>query len=129
MNKVTIAIKLVELRGKTPIEHLTAYAVRSIEKGVVSYPVANLITYCKDASLRMVLTDKATLESYPLDEMPEVHEVIQMIMRRYKIDDKLIYRKTGVYYTPPKGNEGSLSMNTLLAVCEALHCTLTFVKK
>lgn len=128
MNKEKLGIELSLIRGDKPIEGLTVYAVKSIEEGRSSYPVTNLLTYCEALSLQMVLTDMATDESYPVDDIQEIHDVLQMLMQRWHINDSCMYRKTGIHYTTPKGKTGSLSIVTLLAMCAALHCKLDFIK-
>ena len=112
--------------------NLTSYAIQSIESGRSNYPVANLITYCNDAHLMLTMVDLATED--------------KLLMKRYKIDQKLVYRKTGVHYTPPKSfipedlermksdSDGKkyvapLSIKTLLAVCDVIHCDLQFSQK
>lgn len=127
MNKETLGIELSHMRSGKPINGLTDYAIKSIEKGRSSYPVSNLLVYCGDLSIQMAITDLATDEVYPVDTIQEVHGVLQMLMQRWKIDDTDIYRKSGVHYTAPRGNTGSLSINTMLEMCKVLHCKLDFV--
>lgn len=127
MNKERLGIELSHKRNGRPIDGLTKYAVKSIEEGRSSYPVVNLLVYCEALSLQMTITDLAMDESYPVDTIQEVHDVLQMLMERWKIDDANIYRKSGVHYTAPKGKTGSLSITTLLAMCKVLHCKLDFV--
>lgn len=128
MNKEKLGIELSHIRNGKSIEGLTGYAVKSIEEGRSSYPVTNLLIYCEALSLQMVLTDMATDESYPVDNIQEIHDVLQMLMKRWRIDDSCMYRKTGIHYTAPKGKTGSLSIVTMLAMCSALHCKLDFIK-
>lgn len=127
MNKERLGIELSHKRNGRPIDGLTKYAVKSIEEGRSSYPVVNLLVYCEALSLQMTITDLVMDESYPVDTIQEVHNVLQMLMERWKIDDANIYRKSGVHYTAPKGKTGSLSITTLLAMCKVLHCKLDFV--
>ena len=94
MNKEKLGIELSHIRSGKPIPGLTNYAVKSIEEGRSSYPVTNLLIYCRALSLQVVLTDMATDESYPVDDIQEVHNVLQMLMKRWRIDDTLMYRKT-----------------------------------
>lgn len=75
----------------------------------------------------MTITDLAMDEIYPADTIQEVHEILQMLMQRWKLDEADIYRKSGVHYTAPKGSTGSLSITTMLGMCKALHCKLDFV--
>lgn len=128
MNKEKLGVRLSHIRDGHKITELTGYAVKSIEEGRSSYPVANLITYCEALSTQMVLTDLATDESYPVDAMQDVHDVLQMLMKRWHIDDISMFRKAGVHYTAPKGKTGSLSITTMLAMCGVLHCKIDFVK-
>lgn len=127
MNKEKLGIRLSHIRNGQKITGLTDYAVKSIEEGRSSYPVANLIIYCEALSIQMVFTDLATDESYPVDTIDDVHNVLQMLMKRWHIDDVCIYRKAGVHYTAPKGKTGSLSIATMLAMCGVLHCKIDFV--
>ena len=128
MNKEKLGIELSHIRNGKPIYGLTNYAIKSIDEGRSSYPVTNLLIYCEALSLQMVLTDMATDESYPVDNIQEIHDVLQMLMKRWQIDDALMYRKTGIHYTAPKGKTGSLSIVTMLAMCSVLHCKLDFIK-
>lgn len=128
MNKEKLGIELSQIRGERPIEGLTNYTIKSIEEGRSSYPVANLLTYCEALKLQMVFTDMAMDESYPVDNIQEVHDVLQMLMKRWQVDDSLMYRKTGIHYTAPKGKTGSLSVTTMLAMCSALHTKLDFIQ-
>lgn len=123
---------------------LTPYSVQSIEEAKSNYPVANLIQYCQDKNIQMIIIDKATEDSFTAGTILDVHKVINLLMNRYEIDPKLIYRKTGVYYTPPKSLVQEdldklkangvrfttpLSIKTLLAVCEVIHCDILFQPK
>ncbi len=125
---------------------LTSYAVQSIELARSNYPVQNLITFCQDMSLKFVMTDMATEDRFYPDSVLDVHKVLDLLMKRYRVDHKLVYRKTGVHYTPPKSlipedierlkeeADGRkyvmpLSIKTLLAVCEVIYCDLTFDRK
>lgn len=128
MNKEKLGIELLHMRNGRPISGLTNYAVKSIEEGRSSYPVANLLIYCDALKLQIVFTDIATDESYPVDNIQEVHNVLQMLMQRWQIDDSLMYRKTGIHYTAPKGKTGSLSITTMLAMCAVLHAKLDFIQ-
>lgn len=128
MNKEKLGIELSHIRNGKPIQGLTNYAVKSIDEGRSSYPVTNLLIYCEALSLQVVLTDMATDENYPVGNIQEIHDVLQMLMKRWQIDDALMYRKTGIHYTAPKGKTGSLSIVTMLAMCSALHCKLDFIK-
>lgn len=128
MNKEKLGIELSHIRNGKTIHGLTNYAIKSIDEGRSSYPVTNLLIYCEALSLQIVLTDMATDESYPVDNIQEIHDVLQMLMKRWQIDDALMYRKTGIHYTAPKGKTGSLSIVTMLAMCSVLHCKLDFIK-
>lgn len=122
---------------------LTPYAVQSIELARSNYPVQNLILFCQDMNLTMVMTDMTTEDRFFPNSTLGVHKVLNLLMDRYKIAPKLVYLRSGVHYTPPKSflqedlekmKEGangkkyvaSLSIKTLLAVCEVIHCDLTF---
>lgn len=144
MNQEQIAERLKTVsQGKLYSGNLTSYASKSIEDGRSNYPVSNLITYCKDMNLKMVMFDLTTEDCfYPLSVI-DVHKVLDLLMRRYNVDYKLIYRKTAVHYTAPKSFDENtlkkmkdeskgkksvapLSIKTLLAVCDVIHCDLLF---
>lgn len=108
---------------------LSGYAIASITEGRSSYPVANLISYCNGLDLQFAITDINTDECYDIDDIMDVHNVIKMLMDRYMVDHKLVYRMTAVHYTAPKNGQAPLSINTLLAVCSVLHCKLDFVSR
>ena len=130
MTKEQLADKLKEIRQVNQYSgKLSGYAVRSIEESRSSYPVSNLIDYCEGTNLQMVMTDMATDESYAVHEIMDIHEVIDMLMKRYGIDSQYVYRKTAIHYTAPKNGNASLSVNTLLAVCSSLHCKIDFIRK
>lgn len=124
------------LDGKTYKGHnLSEYAAGSIQNGSSNYPVSNLMVYCRDMGLRLVMTDKATEDVfYPVSTL-EVHTILDLLMRRYKVDYNYVYRKTGVHYTAPKSlvktdkKSSSLSIKTLWAVCETVNCDLDFELK
>lgn len=127
MNKEKLGIELSHKRNGNPIVGLTKYAIKSIEEGRSSYPVSNLLVYCRALSMQMTITDLAMDEIYPVDTIQEVHDVLQMLMERWSLDEADIYRKSGVHYTAPKGNTGSLSIITMLEMCKVLHCKLDFI--
>ncbi len=127
MNKEKLGVELLHRRNGASIVGLSRYVIKSIEEGRSSYSVSNLIVYCEALSLQMTITDLATDEVYPVDTIFEVHDVLQMLMKRWQIDESMIYRKTGVHYTAPKSDSGSLSINTMLSMCKVLHCKLDFV--
>ena len=94
MTKEQLADKLKEIRQVNQYSgKLSGYAVRSIEESRSSYPVSNLIDYCEGTNLQMVMTDMATDESYAVHEIMDIHEVIDMLMKRYGIDSQCVYRK------------------------------------
>ena len=129
MTKEQLAKKLSVVCGKNVYSgELSDYAIRSIKESRSSYPVSNLIDYCKGMDVRMAITDMATDEAYRVFEIMDVHNVIMMLMERYGIDSQYIYRKTAVHYTAPKNGRASLSINTLLAVCSSLHCRIDFLE-
>lgn len=111
---------------------LTPYTLQSIEKSRSNYPVSNLLAYCKGYGLRMVMQDMATEDSFFPKTVLEVHEVLGLLMKRYMVDYQMVYRKTGVHYTSPKSDAENkkygapLSIKTLLAVCETIHCDILF---
>lgn len=147
MNQEQLADKIkAASEGAAYKGDLTSYAVQSIEMGRSNYPVSNLITYCQDQNLQLVMKDMATEDCFYPDSVLDVHKTLDLLMRRYKIDPKLIYRKTGVHYTPPKSliqedlermmSESDsrkymipLSIKTLLAVCDVIYCELSFNRK
>lgn len=147
MNQEQLADRIKEaVNGAAYTGSLTAYAVQSIELARSNYPVQNLITFCQDMNLKFVMTDLATEDRFYPDSVLGVHKVLDLLMRRYQVDPKLVYLKTGIHYTPPKSfipedlermkeeAEGRkyvipLSIKTLLAVCEVIHCDLTFDPK
>lgn len=129
MNKEKLGERLSHIRNGKSITRLSKYVVKSIEDGRASYSISNLIVYCEELSLQMTITDLAFDEIYPVDTIYEVHDVLQMLMERWKIDESIIYRKTGAHYTAPKYDRCSLSINTMLSMFKVLHCKLDFVTK
>lgn len=145
MNQEQIAEKLKAVsQDKVYKGGLSAYAVQSIKSGRSNYPVSNLIAYCQDLGLKFVMTDLATEDCFYPSSVLDVHKVLNLLMDRYEVDHKLVYRKTAVHYTVPKSlveeeleeirakSEGNkyvapLSIKTLLAICEVIHCDLSFV--
>lgn len=125
---------------------LTPYAVKSIEEGRSNYPVSNLIIYCQDMNIRLTMYDMVTEDCFYPDSVLDVHKVLDLLMERYAVDYKLVYRKTAVHYTAPKTFDekalekmqssskrkkyvAPLSIKTLLAVCDVIHCDLCFEAK
>jgi len=128
MTREEIGIKLSELRDGRGIDGLSDYAIQSIEASRSSYPVSNLITMCSGLGIQLVMIDTNTEEIYPIDSVETCHDVIGMLMERYNVDEKLVYRITGVHYTIPKDGHQPLSINTLLSVCSVLKCNLELPK-
>lgn len=140
MNQQQIAERLAQaMGGREYTGPLTPYAVQSIEKGRSNYPVSNLLAYCRDSGLEMVMTDMTTEDRFHPTSVLEVHRTLGLLMDRYEVDCKLVHRKTATHYTAPKsldeqGNEDPkvptpLSVKTLIAVCEVIHCDLSFVSR
>lgn len=131
--------------GNNPYKgKLTSYAVKSIVEGKSNYPVSNLLQYCNDMNIVITMLDETTEDKFYPKTILEVHWILNLLMDRYEVDPKLVYRKTGIYYTPPKTFEqeeldklksqgvrfaAPLSIKTLLAVCEVIHCNLLFESK
>lgn len=134
MTQEQIAQKLrAATQGKPYRGNLTSYVVTSIEEYRSNYPVSNLIAYCKDMCLQLVMFDITTEDCFYPDSVLAVHEVLKLLMERYNVDPKIVYRKTGIHYTIPKVNKSTkdapitaLSIKTLLAVCDVIHCDLYF---
>lgn len=147
MNQEQLADRIKEAtNGAAYTGSLTSYAVQSIELARSNYPVQNLISFCQDMNLKFVMTDMATEDRFYPESVLDVHKVLDLLMKRYKVDHKLVYRKTGIHYTPPKSLDPEdiermkeeaygrkyvipLSIKTLLAVCEVIYCDLTFDPK
>lgn len=125
---------------------LTSYAVKSIEDGRSNYPVSNLITYCMGNEIKLMMYDLTTEDRFYPQSVLDIHKVLGTLMKRYNVDYKLIYRKTAIHYTAPKSFDEKdleklkaspngkkyvtpLSIKTLLAVCEVIHCDLCFESK
>ena len=140
MTEKQIAERLLEaIKGKTVYFSLSRNAVASIENGRNNYPVSRLLSYCNDTKLAMVMKDMATEESYTVHTVLEISRLLKMLMHRYKVGRCEILHKTGVCYTAPnledtdgrrcrKGGRHylSLTIRTLLAVCETIHCDILF---
>lgn len=136
MNQQELADKLKTcVEGQTYNGLLTRYAKESIEKSRSNYPVANLIAYCNGYGLKIVMTDETTEDRFCPKTILDIHKVIGLLMCRYNIDAQLVYRKTATHYSKPKEDAKSakhnspLSIRTLLAVCEVIHCDLSFELK
>lgn len=128
MTKEEIGNRLAELRsGKDVNCGLSRYSIRSIEESRSSYPVSNLIMLCETLGVQLLVRDNNTGEEYPVDSVGECHSVIEWLMGRYDIDEKVVYRLTGTHYTPPKGSMSPLSINTLVDVCSVLKCDLDLI--
>lgn len=131
MTQTQIANRLKgSLQGRSYVGSLTSYAVKSIEEGRSNYPVSNLIAYCEDMNLRLAMFDLVTEDCFYPTSVLEVHKVLGLLMERYNVDYKLVYRKTAIHYTAPKSFDDSskapLSIKTFLAVCDVIHCDLRF---
>lgn len=129
ITKGMIGARLQDLKGTQSVTGLSKLSVKSIEKGCANYSVSNLITYCQSLSIRFIITDKTTDESYPADSKEEIHSVLQMLMKRWHITPLAIRKKADVYYTPPKNGKFPLSIDTLLTVLDVLHCKVEFIKR
>lgn len=146
MNQQQLAERITDaMEGAVYSGSLTSYAAQSIESARSNYPVSNLMTYCQDSGLQLIMEDMATEDTFHPKTVFDIHYVLDFLMRRYLVDSKMVYRKTGIHYTPPKSlntedlesqdtKEGrrystSLSVKTLLAVCEVIHCDLKFRRR
>ena len=128
MSKEEIGERLKEIRKEKHIKiyelELGENAIYSIEKASRSYSVSNLIIMCNALGVKLEITDTYVGQSFPVSSISECHLVIATIMDRYEIDQKMLYRITGRYYTLPKGKKQPLSIDMLLAICNALHCEI-----
>lgn len=123
MTREEIGRELARMRnGKSIGYALSGYAVKSIEESRSSYPVSNLLTLCQALNAQFYLKDTNTDERYPVDTIEDCHKVIKFLMDRYETDEKMVYRITGTHYTPPKGVQCPLSINTLFDICKVLKC-------
>lgn len=120
---------LAEKRNNRPIKGLSAYKALSIETGRAAYPVSSLVAYCASVGLQIVVTDMAMQESYSVDSVAEIHDVLAMLMERYNETDRTLFQKTGVNYTKPKNGENTLSIKTLLPMLQHLSSKLDFIDK
>ncbi len=107
---------------------LSGYARMTILEARANYPVSNLISFCQGFHIQFVITDWTTCESYDVDDIMDVHNIISMLMERYDVDEKLVYRKTEKHYTAPKDGKAPLSIETLLAVLNVMRCKLEFIQ-
>lgn len=129
MDKIGIGQRLSRMRNGRSIDGLTEYTVKSIETGSSAYPVANLLLYCQSLDIQLVIIDILLDEVYPVDNLDDIHTVVQMLMKRYHINTYGIFKKTGVHYTPPRTERKSFSIDTLSAMFGVLHCKLDFIQK
>lgn len=130
MTTEQIAERLREVRGDGEyVGSMSGYSRMTIEQHRANYPVSNLMGYCDGLGIQPIITDMTMSESYDVDSVSDVHEVIAMLMKRYEIDEKYLYRKTARHYTPPKEGRTSLSIEVLLAILDAMMCKLDFIKK
>lgn len=123
------------VEGRSYSGCLTPYAIQSIEQNRSNYPVSNLMAYCDGYGLKIVMTDLATEDRFCPKTILDIHKVLGLLMQRYDVDSQLVYRKTAAHYSRPKEDGSnkkyntSLSIKTLLAVCEVIHCELSFELK
>lgn len=134
MTSEQIAERLKEaMSGQVYQGTLTAYSAQSIEQSRSNYPVNNLLKYCQDSNIQMVLMDYMTEDMFCPCSVDEVHGIIALLMNRWQIDYRLVYKKTGIWYTAPRKMAGKkiapLSIKTFLAVCETIHCDILFEPK
>lgn len=126
MTKEELAAKLNGISKSEYKGKLSGYAVKSIESGRSSYPVSNLIEYCKGTGLRIFMVDLAMDEVFEIEKTMDIHKVIGILMERYEISPNTILQKADVHYTPPQKGRISFSINTLLGICSVLHCRIDF---
>ncbi|MCM1296164.1 MAG: hypothetical protein NC311_11540 [Muribaculaceae bacterium] len=134
MNQARLTARLAEARGNRRYRgDLSDHVTLSIEEGRSNYSVTNLMTYCDDIGVRLVMEDMATEDRFYPGSVADIHGTLWLLMERYNVDRQLIYRKTARHYTVPKPQDDkagrSLSVVTLLAVCEVIHCDLRFEPK
>lgn len=125
MNQQEIGVRLAELtQGKQYLGELGTCTVKSILSGTANYPASNLLQYCKDMKIDLILEDVMTGDRFKATTILEVHKVLGLLMDRWDIRLVDVFRQTGMHYTPPTKDSTSLSIKTFLAVCEAIHCNL-----
>ena len=65
MNQEQVTEKLKELVGNKLYKGtLSSYAVESIKLGRSNYPVSNLLAYCNDFDLKVVMMDLTTEDCF-----------------------------------------------------------------
>lgn len=125
---------------------LSRHISSAIEQHRTNYSFENLMQYCRDMGVAFSIMDMNTEDSFPVCSSLEAHKVIRLLMDRYNVNEKIIYKRVPVLYTAPKSydakelermrqadprkrNMAPLSIYTFLAVCAALHCVPIFQPK
>lgn len=117
-NRLELGKTLKELRGrcKDPSINLSKRVIESIETGSSQYPVKKLLEYLdgiqRHATIHIVLVDESIEINTPLD----FHKAIARMLDVYGENPYSISMKISIFYTPPKENNASLSIDTLLAI-------------
>lgn len=112
---------------------LSAHIQKAITGGQYNYSVPNLLLYCEERGIKLEIVDLATEDCFIVSQIADVHRVVLLLMDRYNSSPEMVYRKTGIHYSAPKVIDGSksnksLSIKTLLAICNTIHCTLLLTK-
>lgn len=131
MDRSEIGYILSELRANAPLSgKLGKYAIISIESGRTSYPVANMIIYCKDYSIKIEIVDRIRSERHEIREVDDVHRLIRFMIKDRKINMASLNRAINRNYTS-KDKTGSgipISINMLLIILDYFKCDLKFTK-
>lgn len=142
MTQEDIALRLNELTAdKTYQGQLTKHVLNSIKDVKSNYTVVSLLQYCQDMGITVTLEDNTTEDRFVIQDVLDAHKILHLLMHRYLVDVKDIFRLSGVHYTPPKSSNFNqleylkkkgvkfatpLSIRTFLAVCDVLHCNILF---
>lgn len=127
MTQKEIADRLnVLTRGRSYKGSLTRYVLNSITEAKSNYTVSNLIQYCQDMNVILIMEDDVTEEKYVVGSVMDVHNVLGLLMERYGINPRTISQIANVHYTIPTKEAAPLSIKTFLAVCGVMRCNLYF---
>lgn len=122
------------LNGRAYSGPLSKHVSKAIEESLTNYSVRNLLSYCHDMNIKVIIIDENTEDKFPVLSIFELYETIQFIMRRYLIDPRQLTQMSGVGHSYIKAltkieevtEATPLSINALIAFFTLLHCDLLF---
>ena len=122
---------LADIRGDREYSGVMGkYAIATLESGRSSFPTRNMVTYCQDFDIDIIIFDDRLNRKHVVRTDDELHLVIRRIMLNRKTNYNRMVAHTGRNYTGrEKDGKISMSIDTLLLIMYHLGCHIEFTKR